>query len=125
MILDTNALSAWAENDSTLLATLPPAHTIILPAVAIGEYLYGVWRSTHRDRLESWLNRAIKSVRVGNITLDTAESYAAVRLTLRRKGRPIPTNDAWIAALALQHGLPVLSRDAHFDVVDGLTRVAW
>jgi len=75
--------------------------------------------------MESWLERTIRAVRVGLITLATTDSYAAVRLMLRRKGRPIPANDVWIAALALQHRLPVLSRDAHFDSVDGLTRVSW
>jgi len=125
VILDTNALSAWAENEDALLVRLPPEHAIVLPTVVIGEYRYGVQRSTHRDRLETWLDRAIQSVRVGDITLATADSYAAVRLMLHQKGRPIPTNDAWIAALALQHRLPVLSRDAHFDVVEGLTRVGW
>lgn len=125
MILDTNALSAWAENEEALLAVLPAEYTIVLPTIVIGEYRYGVWRSTHRDRLESWLDRAIRSVRIGNITLETAVSYAAVRIILHRKGHPIPANDVWIAALALQHRLPVLSRDAHFDVVDGLTRIDW
>lgn len=51
--------------------------------------------------------------------------YARVKLMTRDKGRPIPTNDAWIAALALEHDLPVLSRDSHFDAVDGIRRISW
>jgi tRNA(fMet)-specific endonuclease VapC len=59
------------------------------------------------------------------VTDETAVAYAALRLTLRRSGRPIPANDAWIAALALQHRLPILSRHEHFDGVPGLDRRSW
>ncbi len=51
--------------------------------------------------------------------------YAEVRLELKRNGNPIPSNDAWIAALARQHALPVLSNDAHFDLVDCVERIAF
>ena len=55
-----------------------------------------------------------------NVTADTADSYALVYACLRRKGQPIPTNDLWIAATALEHGTALLSLDAHFAHVDGL-----
>lgn len=58
-------------------------------------------------------------------TAETTVAYAALRVSLKRAGRPIPANDAWIAALALQHRLPVLSRDEHFDAVPDLERTAW
>ena len=64
-------------------------------------------------------------ITVLQVGTETAAAYAQLRLALRRRGQPIPANDAWIAALALQHGLPVLTRDAHFDAVAGLTRVGW
>ena len=56
---------------------------------------------------------------------ETAERYAEIRDGLKRKGRPILANDLWIAALARQHALPLLSRDQHFDSVPGLKRVGW
>ena len=59
------------------------------------------------------------------ITLDTAVCYAALRSQLKSAGRPIAANDGWIAALALQHRLPVLSRDKHFDAVPNVRRTAW
>jgi tRNA(fMet)-specific endonuclease VapC len=55
----------------------------------------------------------------------TTEHYAEVRAELKRAGQPIPGNDVWIAALARQHALPVLSRDRHFDAVPGLRRISW
>jgi len=59
------------------------------------------------------------------ITEETATAYASLRIALKRSGRPIPANDAWIAALAIQHRLPVLSRDQHFDAVPDLDRESW
>ena len=125
MILDTNALSDWAKSDEALLAVLPAQHLLLLPVVVIGEFRYGLLQSREQEVLSAWLERTVRAVRVAAITLVTADVYAAVRIKLRRKGRPIPPNDAWIAALAVQHQLPVLSRDAHFDSVDELTRVSW
>ena len=52
---------------------------------------------------------------------ETARQYGRIKVELRRKGRPIPENDMWIAAVALQHGLTLATRDAHFDAIDGLT----
>ena len=125
MILDTNALSDWAKSDEALLAVLPAQHLLLLPVVVIGEFRYGLLQSREQEVLSAWLERTVRAVRVAAITLVTADVYAAVRIKLRRKGRPIPPNDAWIAALAVQHQLPVLSRDAHFDSVDELTRISW
>lgn len=60
---------------------------------------------------------------MGGSPIATAGVYADLRLELKRAGNPIPGNDAWIAALARQHGLPVPSNDAHFDVVPGIERL--
>ena len=125
MILDTNALSAWAKRDEKLLAILPPPSRLLLPVIVIGEYMYGIERSTQRNDLRVWLDRAVRSLRVAPITLATADVYASLRALLHRKGRPIPANDLWIASLALQHHVPVITRDSHFDAVDGLTRITW
>jgi predicted nucleic acid-binding protein len=59
------------------------------------------------------------------VTEATTLTYARVRVSLKKLGRPIPANATWIAALALQHRLPVMSRDEHFDAVPGLRREAW
>ena len=55
----------------------------------------------------------------------TADSYAAIRAEVKSQGQPIPANDVWIAALARQHRLPILSRNHHFDAVPGLGRLTW
>jgi tRNA(fMet)-specific endonuclease VapC len=125
LILDTNAVSAWSDGEEELLDAMAGAGPVMLPVIAIGEYRYGLKLSTQRTEREAWLRRVIDTVQVLPVTRATAGAYADIRSQLHRKGRSIPTNDAWIAALALEHRLPVLSRDAHFDVVDGVERVSW
>lgn len=73
-----------------------------------------------RNRRELSLFLASPRVSSVPLTLATAEFYAAMYGGLRRKGRPIPTNDLWIAAGAFEHGVPLLTRDDHFHHVDGL-----
>ncbi|MEX0682890.1 MAG: PIN domain-containing protein [Dehalococcoidia bacterium] len=125
MILDTNALSAWAKRDADLLPVLLAGLSLEIPVVVVGEYLFGLTQSTRGVALRDWLFEVVQEVVVLPVTLATAEAYAIVRAELEQKGRPIPANDLWIAALAVQHQVPVLSRDAHFDVVDGVERIAW
>ena len=60
-----------------------------------------------------------------DIDEETTHSYAFIGLELKKKGKPIPTNDLWIAALCRQHSFPLLSRDRHFDFVSGLQRIDW
>lgn len=125
MILDTNAISAWAEGNDDVIRTLPDTHEIALPVIAIGEFLWGLRKSRRRADLEAWLAEAIDCSRVLDITLATCDAYATIRQLNERQGRPIPPNDTWIAALALEHNLAVLSTDRHFDAVDGIQRVSW
>jgi tRNA(fMet)-specific endonuclease VapC len=125
MILDTNALTGMADGDVQLEPHLKRADTIEIPAIVLGEYKFGIRQSTQRSRYERWLLKVIPYCRVLAVDTETTEHYAEVRDELRRSGRPIPSNDVWIAALVRQHALPLLSRDRHFDFVSGLTRVGW
>ncbi|MGI8745571.1 MAG: type II toxin-antitoxin system VapC family toxin [Bryobacteraceae bacterium] len=125
MILDTNGLSAMAGGDPNLERLLQSAAEIALPVIVLGEYRYGIKQSHHRARYERWLSEVITNCRVLTVDAGTAEHYAEVRDELKRKGRPIPGNDLWIAALTRQHALPLLSRDRHFDFVPRLERLGW
>jgi len=125
VILDTNALSAIADGDAALEPILRRAAEVALPVIALGEYLYGIRQSRHRDRYELWLAKSVGNYRVLYVDEDTAACYAAMRGELKEAGAPIPSNDVWVAALARQHGLAVLSRDRHFDQVPGLRRINW
>ena len=125
LILDTNALSAAADRQASALVIVSEAESIALPVIVLGEYRLGIAQSRHRVSYENWLQEWISSVTVLDIDEETSQSYAALGLELKRKGRPIPTNDLWIAALCRQHALPIVSRDQHFDLVPGIRRLTW
>jgi predicted nucleic acid-binding protein len=125
MILDTNALSAFVDGDSGVGEVLRRQPRAAIPVIVLGEFRYGIAESRHRAAYEAWLDSQLIHFDILPVTDETAIEYAALRAALKRSGRPIPANDAWIAALALQHRLPVLSRDNHFDVVPDLERKGW
>lgn len=125
MILDTNALSAFIDGDSAAGAILQRQHRAAIPVVVLGEFRYGIAASRHRKSYEEWLDAHLRHFDILAITPDTTMPFASLRATLKRLGRPIPANDAWIAALAMQYDLPILSRDEHFDALPEVRRVSW
>jgi tRNA(fMet)-specific endonuclease VapC len=88
--------------------------------VVIGELLYGARLSLNPDKNLALVGSFASSITVLSCDRVTAEAYARLKQGLRKKGRPIPDNDLWIAATAVQHGLTLFSSDAHFDGVDEL-----
>jgi tRNA(fMet)-specific endonuclease VapC len=125
LILDTNALSAIAEGDASAMGIAERADRLAVPAIVLGEYRLGIAQSRHRAIYQHWLREWISAVAVLDIDEETTNSYAAIGLELKRKGKPIPANDLWIAACCRQHSLPLLSRDKHFDLVSGVRRLDW
>ncbi|MBI4614988.1 MAG: type II toxin-antitoxin system VapC family toxin [Planctomycetes bacterium] len=125
MILDTNAVSAILSGDPAIAAVLEGDRRHHLPAIVLGEYRFGLSGSRWKRRIEPWLERLERESTILVVDEHTARSYAAVRRELGSKGRPLPENDVWIAALAVQHRLPVVTRDQHFDHVPGVRRVSW
>ena len=125
MILDTNALSAFIDGDEALGGRLTDVVTLAIPVIVLGEFRYGIKGSKLRRRYEAWLDDHLPDFEILLVTAATAVAYADVRSSLKRAGRPIPANDAWIAALAVEHHLDILSRDEHFDAVPGIRRESW
>lgn len=125
MILDTNALSAFFEGDAGLKAVLANAAKISLPVIVLGEYRFGLIGSRIRKIIEPALDGLQAASDVLFIDTETVWPCAKISDQLKRAGRPIPSNDLWIAALAVQHGLPIVSQDKHFDFVPGVRRFAW
>jgi tRNA(fMet)-specific endonuclease VapC len=125
LILDTNALSAFADGAPGVRAILAQQDRPAVPVIVLGEFRYGIVASRHRRAYEEWLESNLRHFDLLAVTVETTVPYASLRATLKRLGRPIPANDAWIAALAMQHGLPILSRDEHFDALSDVQRVGW
>lgn len=125
MILDTDALSAIAEADPAAAAQFARAEVVAIPVIVLGEFWFGIAHSRHRAEYERWINGNLPACRILEVNAETAARYAAIRSELKNTGTPIPSNDAWIAALCRQHALPLLSRDKHFDRVKGIQRLGW
>ena len=125
MILDTNALSAFVDGEPGIGSILRLQARVAIPVIVLGEFRYGIAGSKHHKKYEHWLDTFLGDFDLLSITPETALPYASLRLHLRRAGRPIPTNDTWIAALAVQYRLPVLSRDNHFGDLPRVRRVDW
>jgi tRNA(fMet)-specific endonuclease VapC len=121
-MLDTSAYVALKRGDRDVLAILRRAPEIALCPTVLGELLGGFACGSHAARNRRELDVFIHTprVRLQAIDAETAEHYAAIFANLRRKGRPVPTNDMWIGAVAIQHGYAVLSLDAHFAAMDNL-----
>lgn len=124
-LLDTNIIIALFAGERTVLQRLRTAERVFLPCIAVGELFYGAQKSkqarSNVDRIEEFA--VANSVLACD--LDTARHYGRIKDSLRRKGRPLPENDIWIAALARQHRLTLVSRDAHFADVENLPVKAW
>ena len=122
--LDTNAYSALMRGHRDVAALVRRSKEVLVPAVVAGELLYGFRLGSRFEentaRLEAFL--AAPSVELIPVTLTTAERFSRIAALLRQKGTPIPTNDIWIAAQAMEAGADFLSSDCHFESVDGL---AW
>lgn len=125
LILDTNAYVAFKRGMNGAVEILSLAEEIVVPAVVLGELLAGFAcgdrEADNRREFTKFLDLA--SVRVAVVDSTTASWYGRIYSQLRCSGRPIPANDLWIAASALQNGLPVFSYDRHFDNVEGLALV--
>jgi tRNA(fMet)-specific endonuclease VapC len=116
VLLDTSAYSALWRGDQVVLEVVRRSKTIAMSAVVLGE-LHSGFRAGNRctentAQLAQFLSKP--SVRVLPVTEETALRYAEVDVYLRKKGRPIPRNDVWIAAVALETGLQLLTLDVHF-----------
>ena len=124
ILLDSNAYSHLKRGHGRVAEIVRAAQEILLSTVVIGELLYGFRQGSRLDRNLRELQAFIDNpyVTVVAVGFTTADRYARIAAALRAKGRPIPSNDIWIAAHALETGADLVSADRHFGHIDGL---AW
>jgi len=125
LAVDTNAVIAYREGVPEVCNIIEGAGTILLPAIVLGELLYGAGNSTRPQENGQAVRKFLTQSVLMPINENTAICYAATRLKLKRAGRPIPENDIWIAATCLEFDTPLLSRDAHFQHIHELRVINW
>lgn len=123
-LLDTNIISALFKGEVIIADKITEADKIYIPVISIGELLYGIEFSNSLKYVND-IEDIKSSYPVLNIDVITCSHYGSVKASLRRKGQPIPENDIWISALALQYNLTLATRDKHFDKVEGLLIEKW
>ena len=126
ILLDTNAYSALLRGHDEVADRVRRAERVVFSTVVAGELLLGFRLGTRLKKNMAQLDAFLENpyVSLVPVTLTTADRFARIAAALRAKGRPIPTNDIWIAAHAMEAGAELLSFDAHFGAVDGLAWVA-
>ncbi len=125
LILDTNAYAAFKRGDEAILALLQQVEFIGISPIVLGELISGFDAGNRAKNNREELKQFLRSsrIRMYPLTSDTAYFYSQVYLSLKAKGSPIPTNDMWIAAQALEHGGMVCTYDKHFSQIDGLLTI--
>lgn len=124
-LLDTNIVIALFRSEPGVLQKLATAGQVFVPTTTLGELYYGARCSSRIHRNLERVNRFVVTSRVLGCDGNTSRHYGIVKSRLRQKGRPIPENDIWIAALARQHELTVATRDRHFEAVDDVELEIW
>ncbi len=125
VVLDTNIVIALFRQEESVLEPIRQGAVIHVPIIVVGELYFGAAKSQRKEENQQRIEQL-----TGHVTLlycldDTPRYYAQIKQELKQKGRPIPENDIWIAALAQEYGLPLVSRDQHFAYIDNLSLIQW
>ena len=124
-LLDTNIVIALFAEDAAVQQRLTEANEVFVPSIVIGELYYGARKSARVMENLARIDEFVASNTVLPCDTETAQQYGDIKNKLRAKGRPIPENDIWIAAIAIQYQLTLVARDRHFHEVDGLRIEEW
>ncbi|HEX4497923.1 MAG TPA: type II toxin-antitoxin system VapC family toxin [Thermoanaerobaculia bacterium] len=125
VLLDTNAYSALVENQPEIGRQIRDAEEVLVSTIVLGELLFGFHNGSRYEQNRAVLEKFLREprVRILTLTFTTAERFGEIFASLRRRGKPIPTNDIWIAAQAIESESDLLSSDAHFKFVENLSWV--
>ena len=124
-LLDTNIIIALFSKDPKLHKRIANASEVFVPCIAVGELYFGAYKSSSPRQNHARIDEFAINNTVLICNTDTAKRYGDIENRLKEKGRPIPENDIWIAAIAQQYALTLVTRDTHFDSVENLKVEVW
>lgn len=124
ILLDTNAYSDWRRS-GRWNETISTASEVLIPSIVLGELRYGFKGSVQEKSNEQNLIHFLRQSVVNTLAVgeSTTRSYAVLKHYLRQSGKVIPENDIWIAALAMEHVVPLVTNDQHFDFLPQVSRI--
>lgn len=124
-LLDTNIIVALFRDDENVRNRIVASPEIFVPAITVGELYYGAKHSARVNKNMKQIREFAENSAVLACDIGTAEHYGQIKNELKTKGYPLPENDLWIAAIAKQHSLTVVTRDQHFKKIDALMLEEW
>lgn len=124
-LLDTNIIIAVFANEQAVTQKLADAGEVFVPSIALGELYFGAGKSARAKDNVTRIDEFAADSAVLVCDAITAKRYGAIKNQLKKQGAPIPENDIWIAALAMQYQLTLVTRDRHFRAVEDLQVEQW
>ena len=124
-LLDTNIIIALFAEDTAIHERISKAPEVFVPCIVIGELYFGAYKSGRVKENHALIDEFALNNMVLPCNADTARIYGEIKNLLKEKGRPIPENDIWIAAIARQYALTLVTRDPHFESVEDLKIELW
>lgn len=125
VVLDTNIVIAFFRQDEKVLKPIRDGAKMNIPVIVAGELYFGVEKSQQQQANRQKIDKLIQEVTLLYCLDDTPQHYARIKSELKKKGTPIPENDIWIAAIAQNYALPLVSRDRHFQHISNLSLIQW
>ena len=124
-LLDTNIIVAWLSGETNIASKIDKAKEIHIPVIVLGELYYGALYSTQVEKNIQQIKNIIVIYNILTIDEETTIAYGNIKAALRKKGKPIPENDIWIAALAMRYELVLITRDKHFKEIESIKVKSW
>ena len=125
LLLDTNIVIALFKNDNLVIQKLAEAKETFISNITIGELYFDAYKSNKVESNIKQIDSFVASSVILNCDSTTAKYYGQIKHKLKVKGKPIPENDIWIAAIAMQYNLILVSRDKHLREIDDLSLHKW
>ena len=119
-LLDTNIIIGLLQNDKKIVNYIESCPKVLISSTVLGELYYGAFKSARTEKNCATISQLLTNISVLNINKSTARFYGQIKNQLKKLGKPIPENDIWIAASAMQYDLTLVSNDAHFSSIYGL-----
>ena len=124
-LLDTNIIIALFAKDPKIHDRMANAEAIFVSCIAIGEMYFGAYKSLKIQENISRIDEFVLKNTVLSCNTETSKIYGNIKNRLKDKGQPIPENDIWLAAIAQQYGLILVTKDSHFDAIENLKIEKW
>lgn len=124
-LLDTNVIISLFAKDSQIHDRMAKAKEVFVPCIAIGELYFGAYKSLKLEENLACIDEFAQNNTVLPCDTDIAKKYGNIKSSLKEKGLPIPENDIWIAAIAQQYALTLITKDSHFEAIENLKIEIW